>query len=302
MNAIDQVVVHFEPGQLGLLNLLLGFLMFSIALDINLSGFRQLWQFPKGAVVGLSVQYLFFPLFTLALAWLLKPAPSVALGMAIIAACPSGNIAHYASFLARANVTLAIGLGACITLLAWISTPLTFAWLAMLMPGTQSLAKQFTISPLDMVLKIVQLIVIPLMLGVAMQHFLPRITQLITKAVRLLALVLFFGVIIGALMGNYQNLKVHLPKVFWLVFILNGVALATGYIAGTVLKLPVADRRTLAFESGVHNTGLGLILIFNFFDGLGGMAVMAAWYGIWDMMTVLILAVAFRLRDTQLSK
>ena len=46
----------------------------------------------------------------------------------------------------------------------------------------------------------------------------------------------------------------------------------------------------MSIECGIQNSGLGLILIFNFFDGLGGMAIVAAWWGIWHIVAGLSLA------------
>ena len=56
------------------------------------------------------------------------------------------------------------------------------------------------------------------------------------------------------------------------------------------LRAALATPRALAIECGIQNSGLGLILIFNFFDGLGGMAVVAAWWGIWHIVAGLTLA------------
>ena len=72
------------------------------------------------------------------------------------------------------------------------------------------------------------------------------------------------------------------------------VALGTGYGLGRLFRLPESDCRTLTFEAGVHNTALGLLLIFQFFDGLGGMALVAAWWGIWDLVTGIGLALWWR--------
>jgi bile acid:Na+ symporter, BASS family len=293
MTDIDLVKVHFDPGQLQALNACLGFIMFGIALELDWSGFKNIWQTPKSALIGMAGQYLFFPLLTLGLAWIWQPAPSVCLGMALIAACPSGNIAHYAAHLSNANVPLSISLGAFMTAFAWLSTPLTFAAIGSQMPGTQALMQQFSLSPMDMIIKIAQLMLLPMILGLGFRRFAPKLTQIITKPVRWASLLLFLALIIGALAGNWHNIKDHLGKVFWLVLVLNSIALISGYLAGRAAKLPNADCRTLAFENGVHNTGLGLILIFSFFGGLGGMAVIAAWYGIWDMVTVLLLAVGY---------
>jgi BASS family bile acid:Na+ symporter len=80
------------------------------------------------------------------------------------------------------------------------------------------------------------------------------------------------------------------------VLVHNVVGLSTGYFLGRAVRLPEQDCRTLAFESGVHNTALGLLLIFRFFNGLGGMALIAAWWGIWDLVTGMGLAYWWRRR------
>ncbi len=71
----------------------------------------------------------------------------------------------------------------------------------------------------------------------------------------------------------------------------NAVAYALGYLLSAGVGLNLADRKAITLETGIQNSGLALILIFNFFDGLGGMALLAGWWGIWDMISGLALAV-----------
>ena len=75
-----------------------------------------------------------------------------------------------------------------------------------------------------------------------------------------------------------------------MVFIHNAIALIAGYQIGRLFKLSIPDRRSIAIETGIQNSGLGLILIFSFFEGLGGMAIVAAWWGIWHIISGLSLA------------
>jgi BASS family bile acid:Na+ symporter len=78
------------------------------------------------------------------------------------------------------------------------------------------------------------------------------------------------------------------------VFVLNALGLSLGYFAARSVRLPPADRRAVSIEVGIQNSGLGLILIFNFFGGLGGMAITAAWWGIWHILSGLALATWWR--------
>lgn len=290
MNDIDAVRVHFQPGQLHFLNICLAYLMFGVALDVRLSQFREVFRNPKAPVTGLICQYLLFPTLTLGLIYLLHPPTSVALGMALVSACPSGNVANYATHLAGANVALSVTLNSIITLMASISTPLVFGILSRFIPGAAAFQQEIYVNPLDMVVIIVELIAIPLVSGILMNYFYPVFVNRIKRVVKISSMVIFIGFIIAALIGNYDNLVHHLGKVFWLVMLLNGSGLLLGFWVARSARLSRDDQRTLSIESGIHNTGLGLILIFNFFNGIGGMAMIAAWYGVWDLITIFLLA------------
>ena len=290
MQNIDTVHVHFEQGQLDLLNYCLSFIMFGVALEISLADFRAVFLRPRAPIVGLLLQFLFFPLVTLGLILLFKPPTSIGLGMALVAACPSGNIANFGVHLAKANVALSVTLNAVIMLLSPILTPFVLWVVASFIPNLASLHQDIRLPLGAMIVLMLKLILLPMLLGLAMQYWLPKLTKSITKPIKRLSLLLFFGVIVAALAGNFDNIVQHLGKIFLIVFLHNAAAMLLGFWAGRAVKLPTNDCRTLAFEAGVHNTGLGLLLIFSFFGGLGGMAVIAAWYGIWDMITMIALA------------
>ncbi len=55
----------------------------------------------------------------------------------------------------------------------------------------------------------------------------------------------------------------------------------------------------MTFEVGIRNAGLGLLLVFTYFDGLGGMALVAAWWGIWDIIAGLAVAAAWKARSSR---
>ena len=96
----------------------------------------------------------------------------------------------------------------------------------------------------------------------------------------------------GAIYANTDFLGLILIPISIIVFLLNAQTLFTGYVVGLLGRVSRADRRTLSIETGIQNSGLALILIFNpkLFNGNGGMAVMAAWWGIWQMVSGLLLA------------
>lgn len=296
MHPVDTLRIHFNADQLIILNMAMAFLMFSVALDIKLSDFRAVVRFPKAVFVGLTVQYLLFPLFTLLLVYLFKPPVSVAMGMVLVSMCPSGNMTNFLVHFAKANIALSVTLNAIIILSASFVTPAGFLFWSKFIENSEELRKSFSISMLDMALIIVQLIVLPLFVGMWLHAKFPALIEKIRPWVQRIALLIFFSILVLAVLANRENVLNYLGFVFVLVLVHNLGALGSGYGLAKMFRLPEQDCRALAFEAGIHNTALGLLLIFRFFDGLGGMALIAAWWGIWDLITGYGLAMYWRKR------
>lgn len=294
MHPVDTLQLHFNPQQMTVLNMAMAFLMFSVALDVKFSDFKQVVAFPKAVGVGLLAQFLVFPLLTLAIIALFKPPVSVSLGMVLVSMCPSGNITNFLVHFARANVPLSVTLNALIILSATFVTPAGFLFWSEFVPDSTTLRQSFELELLDMATIILTLIVIPLLVGMALNERKPALVARIRPWSQRLSLLIFFAILVLALWGNRENIIQYLGFIFLLVLVHNAVALGNGYLLGSLFRLPRLDRRTLAFEGGVHNTALGLLLIFKFFGGLGGMALIAAWWGIWDLITGMSLAYYWR--------
>jgi bile acid:Na+ symporter, BASS family len=297
MHPVDTLRLHFNPDQMAVLNVAMAFLMFSVALDVRLADFRKVVDYPKSVLVGLTVQYLLFPLFTLGIIGLFRPPASMALGMVLVSMCPSGNMTNFLVHFAKANVALSVTLNAVIILLATVVTPAGFLFWGKYVPDSEVLRTSFEIRFADMALIIVQLILAPLLVGMWLHHRFPEATARIRPWAQRVSLLIFFAILALALLGNWDNLVQYLGFVFVVVAVHNLVALGTGYGLARLARLPELDCRTLAFESGVHNTALGLLLIFKFFGGMGGMALVAAWWGIWDLVTGVGLASFWRKRE-----
>ena len=299
MHPVDTLQLHFNPDQMLVLNAAMAFLMFSVALDIRLEDFRRVVQFPRSIGVGILAQYLIFPLLTLAIIAVFNPPASVGLGMVLVSMCPSGNMTNFLSHYAKANVALSVTLNAIIILSASFLTPAGFLFWSAFVPGSEAVRQTFEISFSQMVIIIVELIVAPLLLGMWLNEKKTEFVAKIRPWAQRMSLLIFFSILVLALLGNRDNIVNFLGFVFVLVAVHNGVALAHGYALGRLFRLPELDCRTLAFETGIHNTALGLLLIFKFFGGLGGMALSAAWYGIWDLITGMSLAWYWKKRPVQ---
>lgn len=290
MESIDSIRIHFNPEQLGILNFCLAFIMFGVALDLKVDNFRELLKTPKAPLVGLSSQIILLPLLTLGLVYLIQPPMSIALGMLLVSACPGGNVSNFAVHLSKGNTALSVMLTSISTLAAIITTPLIFALLAPLAIGDEAMREDIYVNPFDMLWAIVQLTLLPLLLGMFMHYRLPRIAARIRRPIRILSMIIFLGFIVVAVYGNLENIRQYLHLVFFIVLIHNATGLLGGYSLAKTFGLSRADARAISLETGIQNSGLGLILIFNFFDGLGGMALIAVWWGIWHLISAFSLA------------
>ena len=266
------------------MNVSLFFIMFGVALELKVQDFIDLAKNPKSTLAGLFSQFLFLPAVTFLLVYFLEPTPSFALGMMMIAACPGGNISNFFSQLARANTALSVSMTATATLIGLVATPLNFTFWASMYGPTNAILREVSLDIWE-VFKIVVLILgVPLIIGMVVNRYKPILAEKLTKRIKTFG-ILFFGTFVLVAFGmNFYNFLDYVHYVIGLVFLHNALALWGGYTIATILKLPKDDRKSIAIETGIQNSGLGLLLIFNFFDGLGGMTLIAAWWGIWHIV------------------
>jgi BASS family bile acid:Na+ symporter len=296
LEVLDNVRLNFSPAGLLALNVTIAFIMFGVALDIKLKQFKDLMMNPKSVIVGAISQFVLLPAVTFLFIMLLNPTPTVALGMILISACPGGNISNFMSSLAKGNVALSVSLTAISTVAATFMTPLNFAlWGKLFVNHYANSAADNYLVPIEidlwqMVQTVVILLGIPVVLGLLTSHFMPKLTGKIKKPIRQLSIIIFIAFVIILLSANFDHFVRFIHLVFIIVLIHNGLALATGYYTATLFKLPGIDRRTITIETGIQNSGLALVLMFNpkIFPPeleLGGMTIIAAWWGVWHIIS-----------------
>ncbi|GAA5221122.1 bile acid:sodium symporter family protein [Membranihabitans marinus] len=286
---VDNMVLHFDEGQLRTLNYCLGFMMFSVALELKKDDFMRVFKDPKSTLVGLSSQLILLPLFTFALILIWDLPQSIQMGLLMVAACPGGNVSNYLVHRAGGNTALSITMTSVVTLTSVLLTPLMF-FIYSTYFFKIDLGANLTVDASKMVGILLQIILMPLVLGMLLNHYVPRFTNRIKRFVKPLSIILLLTIIAVALYRNIYNLQEYLYLVFFLVLVHNGLAYVIGYQYAKWWGQSDENARAVSFETGIQNAGLGLILIFNFFDGLGGMALVAAWWGVWDLVSGFLLS------------
>lgn len=287
---IDTVQLDFDEGSLLLLNILIGLMMLGMAMDLDIDDFRRLLRMPKPPVIGLVAQFVLLPAFTFLLTLIIRPQPSIALGMILVASCPGGNLSNVMTYLAKGNAPLSVGMTAVSTAAAIVMTPINLALWGSLNPDTEPILRSVSLSPLDLFVTIFVILGIPLAAGMLIARRFPAISSRIRGPFKVFSVVVFMGFVLVALAKNWEAFVGYVGFVVVAVFIHNALAFGLGNGAARIARLEPRDRRAVTIEVGLQNSALALILIFNFFDGLGGMAVIAAWWGIWHIIAGLAVA------------
>src|SRR5699024_3297000 len=157
----------------------------------------------------------------------------------------------------------------------------------------------FTISPWSLVQTIIILLGIPVVLGMFVNYRFPKFSSRMSVWMKRFSIAFFLVFVAGALAANFGYFIDYVGMVVLAVFLHNGLALCSGYFAAKVTRLKEEDRRAIAIEVGIQNSGLGLILVFNFFGGLGVMAIVAAWWSIWHIISGMTLALIWSKKAPQ---
>lgn len=294
---LDPIKINFSESGSFALNLVLAFIMFGVALGIKVSQFKKLIYSPKPVVLGVILQFIALPLITFTLVAALHKyiTPTVAMGMILVAACPGGNISNFMTSLSRGNTELSVTLSAITTGLAIFMTPFNFSfWGGMYVKFISNRAVNM-LQPLEiefaqMFQTVFIILGIPVVLGVLCSQYLPKIAEALKKPLQYLSILFFILLVVIMFTKNWELFIHYIFYIFIIVFVHNLLALITGYSVATLFKQPDANRRTLTIETGIQNSGMGLVLLFNpkIFHpelAIGGMLFITAWWGIWHIVS-----------------
>ncbi len=306
LQAMDGATLNFSQGGLFILNITIAIIMFGVALEIKLSHFKELMIKPKPIIVGVISQFILLPLLTflLIIAFWTNITVGVAMGMILVASCPGGNVSNFISSLSKGNTALSVSLTAIATISAIVMTPLNFylwgkAYNTLGPWANNDLLQKLSIDPIDMFKTVIVLLGIPIVLGMLCNHFFPKVTDKIKTPIKAFSIIFFMGMVVIMFANNYDYFVKYIAWVLLIVFIHNAVAISSGFGFAKLFKLNYQNSKTIGIETGIQNSGLGLVLLFNpkIFPpelALGGMMIVVAWWGIWHIMAGLSIASVWR--------
>jgi len=299
---LDDVRINFSANGMHVVNIVLAFVMFGVALGIRAQMFKNVFKYPKSVLIGFFSQVVGLPAMTFLLVILFNNwiTPMVAMGMILVAACPGGNISNFMSQMSKAHIELSVSMTAISTALSTFITPFNFAlwggfYVNFINKRAAEALQVLEIPIFQMFETIFILLGIPLILGMLTAKYLPKIAEKLKKPMQYFSLIFFVIMVVLAFGNNLSLFMKYIFFIFILVFIHSGSALALGYGLASAVRLPDIDRRALTIETGIQNSGLGLVLLFNpkIFPpdlAIGGMLFVTAWWGIWHIISGMTVA------------
>jgi BASS family bile acid:Na+ symporter len=294
---IDDILLNINPtGQL-VLGGVLALIIYGVALDLKVADFVEVFRKPVAPLSGLLAQLALLPAVTWAITMLLKPQPSIALGMMVVAACPGGNISNLITHMARGNTALSISMTGVSSVLAIVTTPLNILFWAGLNPETNALLRQVSIEPISFLGQTMVILGIPMALGMLTVAYLPKLADFLRRPLQILSFVFLVAFIGGAMLTNAKYLSTFVLSILPFVILHNAIAVGLGWGTAKTLRLSDYDTRALTIEVSMHNSGLGLALILNQFEGIGGAALVAAGWGVWHLISGWALAAFWKHRN-----
>lgn len=297
---IDAVRLNFSPEGLQTLNVIIALIMFGVALDIHWRDFKQVLSTPRAPLIGLGCQFIVLPAVACGLTLLLNRffpmAPGIALGVILVSACPGGNVSNFITHFSRGNTALSVTMSSISALACIFMTPLNIGFWGRMNPQTAPLLQDISLDPQQVISTVFMILILPLLLGMGFQQRWPQLSQRLKTPFQYLSIVFLGAIIVIALRQNFDYFLQYIGLAAGIVFIVNAAALALGYRISRWSGLSQPDAQAVSFEVGIQNAGFGLVLIFNFFNGLGGMALITAWWGVWHLISGLALAFWWRRR------
>lgn len=229
----------------------LSLVMLGMGLTLKAEDFQRLLRMPGSIALGFLAHYTIMPLSGWAVARLLHLDAGFALGLILVASCPSGTASNVISFLARANVALAVTVTLASTLLAFLMTPFWCKTLA---------GAYVPVDAAKLCLSTLQIAVAPVLLGVGCNWRFPRAVARISRfgpIVSVLALMFITG---GIVAQNAPAVLANAGKLALAAVLLHVLGFGVGYLLAKILGHPEDVARTISIEVGMQNGGLAATL------------------------------------------
>jgi len=268
------------------IRIVLGVIMFGMGMTLSLADFERVATRPAAVGAGVAAQFLVMPLLAFGIARLLLLPPELAVGFILLGTSPGGTASNVITYLARGDVALSVTMTSISTVLSPLLTPLLTLWLA---------GHWMPIPVAALFLSILQIVLVPVILGVVARRY---FSMVVARGIKIMPLLSVTAIvtIVGAIVGkNAEQILSVGALIFLGVVAHNGLGLLLGFGVGSIFRFGKAQRRALAIEVGMQNSGLAVALAAAHFSPAA--AIPAALFSVWHNVTGPLLATVWVRRD-----
>ena len=272
-------------------NYLLMIVMFGMGLTLKLSDFKLVLTRPKDILIGCATQFSIMPLLAFALGKLFALDDALLAGVILVGTCPGGTASNVITYLSEGDVALSVGMTSVNTLLAPVLTPAITYLL---------LRTTVTVDVMAMFISIVQVVIIPIALGLVINKLFEKATRTVVEVLPAVSVIAICMIVAAVVSHNADKIFATGITIFAVVILHNLLGYVFGYGVARLFGLELAKKKAMAIEVGMQNSGLATSLAGTAFPNLAMASVPGAIFSVWHNISGAILAGIFRrMKDDQ---
>lgn len=255
------------------INPLLMVIMLGMGMTLSGKDFGLVARRPLPLLIGILAQFIIMPFTAWVIVTVLPLDPAIAVGVILVAAAPGGTASNVMTYLAKGDVALSVAMTTVSTLVAPILTPLIVLWLA---------GSYLPVNTVGMFLSIVQIVIVPIVVGLLLRQFLPKVVARLVEWMPLVSVVGITLVVLAVVAGSAETILTSGLLIAAIVIVLNGFGLLLGYLTARATGLDEPARRAVSIEVGMQNSGLAAGLATTHFSAAAALpaAIFSVWHNV----------------------
>ena len=274
-----------EYNGINILNLLLSIILFTMGTTLKVDDFVNVFKKPKEISVGLLAQYIIMPVIAISLAKIFSLNDALTVGIILVGTVPGGTASDVITFLSNGDVALSVSLTAVSTVISPILTPI----ITLLLIGNQ-----IHFNPIDMFISILEIVIIPIILGLALNYKFPKFCDELKDYLPAISAIVICLIVAGVIGTNKQAILTSSGIIMLVIILQYFIAMFLGFCVGYLAGMDKKQIITVAIELSFQNSGLSTGLAKNHFPDLSQATVPGALYSVWQNFAGSILAYVFR--------
>ncbi|WP_405305701.1 bile acid:sodium symporter family protein [Methanobrevibacter sp.] len=282
-NSFQWVLSNYNG--INVLNLLLSIVLFTMGTTLKADDFVNVFRNPKEIGVGISAQYIVMPIIAFALARVFSLSDALTVGLILVGTVPGGTASDVITFLSKGDVALSVSLTAVSTVISPVLTPI----ITLILIGNQ-----IHFSPVDMFISILEIVIIPIALGLILNYKFPDFCERLKDYLPAISSIVICLIVAGVIGANKQAIITSSAIIILVIILQYFIAMMLGFGVGYLAGMGKKQIITVAIELAFQNSGLSTGLAKTHFPSLSQATVPGALYSVWQNFAGSLLAYVFR--------